>query len=124
MVKVADFYRRMPQVEVLWQDLPEDVILNTRQATSLLRGVQEGVNNALKHSGSERVEVNAACGAATLRIQISDQGRGFDPEENPAGFGLRNMQQRMAEAGGHVQVSSRKGEGTWVEIGLPLHPVV
>ncbi len=119
-VKLADLYRRVPQVEVSWQDLPEDVILNTRQATSLLRVVQEGVNNALKHSGSERVAVSAAYGAGTLRVQVSDEGRGFDPEENPAGFGMRNMRQRMEEIDGSVQVISRKGEGARIEIALPL----
>lgn len=118
-VKLADFYRRIPRVEVSWEDLPENVILNTLQATSLLRVVQEGVNNALKHSGSDRVEVHLDYEDA-LRIRVRDQGRGFDGEENAAGFGLRNMSQRMEEAGGRVQVISRKGEGTRVEIELPL----
>lgn len=119
-VKLADLYRRIPQVEVSWQDLPENVILNTQQATALLRVVQEGVNNALKHSGSDRVEVFADYDSKNFHIRIMDHGWGFDPEENTAGFGLRNMTQRMEEAGGHVQVVSRKGEGTRVEIALPL----
>lgn len=119
-VKLADLYRRVPQAEVSWQDLPEDVVLNTQQATSLLRVVQEAVNNALKHSGSERVEVEVDYMAGTLQVGVRDTGRGFDPEESTAGFGLRNMQQRMEEAGGRVQVVSRKGEGTRVEIELPL----
>lgn len=119
-VKLADLYRRIPQVEVLWHDLPEEVILNTQQATSLLRVVQEGVNNALKHSGSEGVKVHVDYAAGTLHVVVSDQGKGFDPEENAAGFGLKNMAQRMEEAGGQVQVASRRGEGTRVEIELPL----
>ncbi len=119
-VKLADLYRRIPHVEVSWQDLPEDIILNTQQATTLLRVVQEGVNNALKHSGSDRVEVHADHEAGALCIRVQDQGRGFDREENAAGFGLRNMSQRMEEAGGRVQVVSRKGEGTRVQIILPL----
>ena len=119
-VKLADFYRRIPQVEVDGQELPEDVILNTLQATSLLRVVQEAVNNALKYSGSDRVEVFSDYEAGTLRIRVRDDGAGFDPEESSTGFGLRNMQQRMQEAGGQVQVTSGKGEGTQVEIRLPL----
>lgn len=119
-VKLADLYRRIPQVEVSWQDLPENIMLNTQQATSLLRVVQESVNNALKHSGSERVEICAAYSAEALHVRVSDQGKGFNAEDVTAGFGLRNMSQRMEETGGRIEVLSREGEGTRVEIALPL----
>lgn len=119
-VKLADFYRRIPRVEVSWHELPEEVILNTQQATSLLRVVQEAVNNALKHSGSPSVEIRVDYKGATLFVVVSDRGKGFEQAENTSGFGLRNMSQRMEEAGGQVQVLSRRGEGTRIEMVLPL----
>ena len=58
---------------------------------------------------------------STLRIHIEDNGRGFDPAaEPPTGNGLRNLRQRFHALGGRFNLASRPGQGTTVEMTIPL----
>ena len=57
---------------------------------------------------------------ALLEIRISDNGRGFEPDSAKGGNGLRNLQTRMQEAGGDCRIESHRGQGTSVDLTLPL----
>jgi DNA-binding NarL/FixJ family response regulator len=54
-----------------------------------------------------------------LRIEVSDDGRGFDTEEVAAGMGTRGMQERVRGLGGELAVASEPGVGTWVTVEVP-----
>jgi signal transduction histidine kinase len=54
-----------------------------------------------------------------LTVSIKDEGRGFDPQVETEGFGLRGMRERVALAGGSLNVLSAPGKGTTVEASLP-----
>jgi signal transduction histidine kinase len=64
----------------------------------------------------------------SLRLLIADRGSGFDPagvlvaSESAAGFGLRGMRDRVELAAGRFELRSRAGEGTELEVELPLAP--
>jgi len=97
----------------------------TRRTPSLeaavYRIVQEGLNNALRHSGSHKVEIRLRQQAGRLRIRIQDWGSGFDPcAVDASRFGLRGMRKRVKLFGGRMAVRSAPGQGTRLIVELPL----
>ena len=93
--------------------------LHVEQA--LFRVAQEALANVARHSGANRVEVDLVYTAGTLTLEISDDGRGFDPAQDPGeGFGLQSMRERLTRLGGRVEVESAPGEGTTITCVCPL----
>ncbi|MDR2857209.1 MAG: hypothetical protein LBV50_05110 [Novosphingobium sp.] len=93
-------------------------LTDARVSADVMRLVQEGLTNALRHSGASRVDVELAAEGTALAISIRDNGRGFDPAAVPAGLGLRSMQTRTRRLGGTFAVRS-SGEGTELRFTLP-----
>jgi signal transduction histidine kinase len=82
------------------------------------RLVQEALNNAARHGGAERARVEISESDETLRIRVSDDGHGFDPDARSDGFGLVSMRERVALAGGALELRSSPG-GTTISAVLP-----
>lgn len=84
----------------------------------LLRCAQEGLANVRKHAeaASARLELTAASG--TVRLTVADDGRGF-PAEPSAGFGLAGLRDRLALAGGTLEVDGTPG-ATVLTARLPI----
>ena len=55
-----------------------------------------------------------------MRIRVSDDGRGFDPARENAGFGLSGMRERVELLDGELRITSEPGSGTQVLAELPL----
>jgi signal transduction histidine kinase len=87
--------------------------------TAVYRMVQEALTNVAKHARAERVRVAVGVTEGELRIEIRDDGVGFDPESAGEGFGLAGMQERVALAGGTLSVDSDAG-GTVLTACLPV----
>ena len=88
----------------------------------LLRCLQEALANVRKHAAATRIGVRASStpdGAAQLAV--IDDGRGFDVAARRDGFGLDGMTERVALAGGELDVSSSHG-GTTLVVRLPATP--
>jgi nitrate/nitrite-specific signal transduction histidine kinase len=86
----------------------------------LLRIIQEGLANVRRHANASRVVISLQAGANSLRVEIRDNGQGFDQSEVPEDkFGLRIMRERAASVGGRVSVNARRGEGTLLIVELP-----
>jgi signal transduction histidine kinase len=80
---------------------------------------REAVTNAIKHAGPNAdVEVVFEHGEE-WRLTVRDNGRGFDPDDVPMGFGLESMGARARGLGGSLYVMSAAGEGSTVEVTLP-----
>ncbi len=90
----------------------------------LLRIAQEAVTNALKHAGASRIGVKLQMEAHNLHLRIGDNGRGFDQQDvfsSRAGhFGLIGMRERAERLGGELRLASNPGEGTEVEVTVPI----
>jgi signal transduction histidine kinase len=82
-------------------------------------GIAEAMTNALKHSDTARIIVSLTRQNGHLEIGVSDNGQGF-AAENPPGFGLAALADRMAVLGGHLTVNSAPGHGTHVRMNIPL----
>lgn len=85
----------------------------------VLRAAQEALANVRKHSGARAVSVALRYSEAGVRLDVSDDGAGFDPEQVNGGYGLRGMRSRILQAGGSLRVRSRPGEGTVLSVEVP-----
>jgi signal transduction histidine kinase len=92
--------------------------LAARTEVVLLRTAQESLANVRKHAGAGRVEVTLDYGETTVRLEVRDDGRGFD-QTTASGFGLRGMRERAGQVGGTLRVVSRPGEGTSITVEVP-----
>ncbi len=85
----------------------------------LLRVCQEALANVRKHAHACRAGVRLSYRPASVRLEVEDDGAGFDPAAVNGGYGLRGMRARVGEAGGSLAVRSAPGEGTMLSIEVP-----
>jgi signal transduction histidine kinase len=81
--------------------------------------VSEGLTNVLKYADANRVVVRFHLEPDRLRIEVEDNGRGFDPSSVKVS-GLRGLEDRIEALGGRVEVVSSPGRGTLVRAFLPV----
>lgn len=82
----------------------------------------EAISNALRHANASHISVKAHQDNNLFHITITDDGQGFDLESlnNQKGLGLRNIQQRARIHGGQVLIDTAPGQGTRLEITIPV----
>ena len=78
--------------------------------------------NAMKHAGADHVAAELRGGAAEIRLEVVDDGIGFDPEASldGPGLGLIGMKQRLDLIAGGMTIESRPGAGTTVRAWVPV----
>jgi signal transduction histidine kinase len=77
--------------------------------------------NVVKHAEVHEARVRASGGADEISVVIVDDGRGFDPDTSPDGFGLNEtIRGRKRDIGGTATVSSAPDRGTLVELRVRL----
>src|SRR5690606_26625647 len=82
---------------------------------------QEAVSNAVRHGQAKRVTVSLDYRADAMRLTVSDDGNGFDPEATrPGHYGLVGMRERAAHVRGRLTIDSAPGRGTTVEASVPV----
>jgi signal transduction histidine kinase/ligand-binding sensor domain-containing protein len=89
----------------------------------LLHIAQEAANNANRHAQANEIRIALDYGAGSLTLSISDDGKGFDFEEGlrkTGHWGLKNMQERAAQIRGTCKIATATGQGTQIEIRVPL----
>ncbi|HZB09134.1 MAG TPA: PAS domain S-box protein [Rubrobacter sp.] len=99
------------------EDFPDE--LPEEQSKDLLRIVQEALANTRRHSGASHARVAAGTSPGKLWVEVSDDGRGFDPASMSAGTGTRGMRERARVLGGELEIFSRPDGGTRVRFEMP-----
>lgn len=82
---------------------------------TVFRILQEACNNACKYSGASELSVRFETDAEGMRLEVADNGAGFDlqqVQQGGRGFGLRSMRERALLSGGRLRILSRPGAGT------------
>jgi signal transduction histidine kinase len=85
----------------------------------VLRIAHEALHNAVRHAAARRVTVQLDGGEQRLRLEVSDDGIGFDPtdpELRSRHLGLTSMEERARELGGKLELRSAPGSGTTVTL--------
>ncbi len=99
-------------------ELASGIALSPQEREAVVRIASEAVANAAKHSGAEVLRLYLERLDAGMRLQVVDDGEGFDEEQPRRGFGLVTMKDRADALGGKLRIDSRRGAGTRVELEL------
>lgn len=97
----------------LAEDIPDEL------KTCIYRLVQEALHNITRHAKAKNVEVGLCQNADKLLLTIHDDGQGFMPHREK-GLGLLGMEERVKHLHGSFCIQSTLGEGTSVQVELPL----
>jgi signal transduction histidine kinase len=87
--------------------------------TTIYRLVQEALTNVVKHANATAVHVSVTLAGGWAKIEISDNGIGFDTEAPHAGFGLAGIHERVYLAGGEITIGSG-AQGTVLHARVPV----
>jgi signal transduction histidine kinase len=108
-----DFRLRTPTAE-------QNVKLGPEIRRQLFLVFKESVNNMVSHSACTQATIELVIENERLRLNLSDNGCGFDPARIRQGNGLRNMEERVQKLGGVIELSSSEGKGTAISLMVPL----
>ena len=104
----------------------EDERVDAGRATAAFRVLQEALTNVARHAQASSVRVRLWTEEARLRLEVRDNGCGI-PEATigeSTSLGLLGMKERVLSFGGTVDVHGASGEGTTVEVSIPLEETV
>jgi signal transduction histidine kinase len=99
--------------------------LDEAMKIAIFRIIQEALNNIIKHAQASNVNIHLAYSEKNVRINVFDNGVGFDPDQikqrrtSRPSLGLAGMEERAVLLGGTVAIQSRPGYGTEVEAVIP-----
>jgi len=102
-------------------EIDDDLSASPGAEALLFRTVQEGLRNVATHAAAENVSVCVARDGNQAWAEVSDDGCGFDPDEEAVEghFGLRALSDLLGDAGGRLRVWSAPGEGTVLRAEVP-----
>jgi two-component system sensor histidine kinase UhpB len=86
----------------------------------LYRVAQESLTNALRHSEAATVIVSLRSDSETIRLTVTDDGKGIPDRLSAATAGIAGMRERALLAGGRLSIGSRQGQGTEVQLTVPV----
>jgi len=95
------------------EQLPDEV------KVCVYRLVQEALNNAANHAEAKNAKVSVVQTADQIIVEITDDGRGFDPQRM-RGMGILGMEERVRRLAGSVTIQSAPGKGVSVKAELPI----
>jgi two-component system, NarL family, sensor histidine kinase DegS len=100
------------------------MVLQEGQELGIFRILQECLTNIAKHAQAKAVGIKVKFEPEMIRVEIVDDGKGFDPAKTPKNhYGLINMRERAKKANGEVAIESAPGKGTRVTLAVkPLPP--
>jgi len=101
-------------------DVMADLPLDEDLKLNIYRIVQEQIINIFKHASASEANVAIYPMGKSLFIEITDNGKGFDPLVKRKGVGITNMINRAELYNGAVHIDSRSGEGCRIEIRIPV----
>ncbi|WP_159542786.1 sensor histidine kinase [Streptococcus halichoeri] len=88
---------------------------------NLFRIAQEFISNTLKHAKASRIEVYLNQADNEIELKMLDNGIGFDMDEvRDLSYGLKNIEDRVDDLAGTVQIISQKGKGVSMDVRLPV----
>ncbi|MFN8354237.1 MAG: sensor histidine kinase [Spirosomataceae bacterium] len=79
-------------------------------------------NNIVKHSGATEAMFELLLKATQIQLFVTDNGKGFIPNNTSDGIGMRNIQERTEQLGGILKIHSEPNEGTLFSFYVPVNP--
>jgi PAS domain S-box-containing protein len=121
---LAEWFRDKHGLTVRLESRPGLPRVPEKTKTVLFQIVRELLFNVVKHSGAREARVQVAEIDKHIEVTVEDRGSGFDPEQvheadDPMGFGLLNIRERIEALGGTMRIESSRGAGTRVIVNTP-----
>lgn len=121
LAALTEDWARQGDVAAAFELAGETRRLPVRVESGLYRMAQEALSNVRRHAGARRVTVRLETLPRRVRLAIEDDGAGFEAGAVPEGrYGLIGLNERARLLGGKLRVESWPGEGTKVEVDVPL----
>jgi signal transduction histidine kinase len=99
--------------------LDSDMALSVVQWSALTRVLRELVSNAISHARATRVDIEGVFDGGRLTLQVSDNGRGRDPQAWSHGLGLGGVRKRVKQLGGDVEWRENTPQGICCQVSIP-----
>jgi signal transduction histidine kinase len=112
-------------IEIECTSVGAETTLPESTAFCIYRCCQEALNNALRHSEAARIQIEVSFDPGSVRLNVADSGKGFDPRallargSQVTDSGFWTIRQRVADLSGSFRVSTAHRQGTVVEIIIP-----
>ena len=90
--------------------------LDPKLEVMIYRIIHELVNNVLKHAEAKQITVQVMCETEYIAFIVLDDGKGFNSSIQPQGMGLENIRNRVASFNGRMDIMSKEGKGTEVNV--------
>ena len=102
--------------------VPPQFELADPYATAVFRIMQEALANAARHAGASRVDVAMTFRDGEIRVEVRDDGRGFDARHprKATSFGLVGLRERVHLVHGELRIDSAPGRGTCIDVRIPV----
>ena len=120
MRRHADELFTLRDIELQFNVPKDSLKLGVDVRRDLLLIFKEAVNNAARHSGCTKVDIDLQLQQSQLVLEIIDNGKGFDQSREGEGHGLRSMKRRAKALGGTVEIISSRGIETIIRLRIPL----
>lgn len=123
---LAETFRARYGIDITFDDDGQRKPLGPDLSGLLFQSAQELLINAAKHGQPSHVRVSCRRAGEQILIEVEDDGGGFEPAQidaagqNPHGFGLFSIRERLGPLGGDMQVRSSTGQGTSILLSVPL----
>jgi PAS domain S-box-containing protein len=99
---------KLPELPPIWQE-------------NLLHIGQEALTNTLKYADAKNFRAHLSCNVKGVRLELLDDGAGFELNDRDGGLGLTGMSERVEQMKGQLKITSAHGKGTKVVVALPLN---
>ncbi|MDO7170890.1 sensor histidine kinase [Mariniflexile sp. AS56] len=94
--------------------------VSNKKKIHIYRIIQESLHNIYKHANASHVKVSFELKNNVIWLQLTDDGAGFNVDKAKSGIGLKNMNSRIKEINGIIDITSQKDSGTTVTIQVPI----
>jgi signal transduction histidine kinase len=94
--------------------------ISNKNKIHIYRIIQESLHNIYKHAKASEIKISFTLKNNVICLEISDNGAGFDVNKAKSGIGLKNMNSRIEEIHGTIEIASKRNIGTTVTIKVPI----
>ncbi len=121
--KYVDAFKEQTGLDVTLMVTGTERRLEPYLEVMIFRAIQELLGNAARHSQAAVVKLQVDMGNDLVRVNIDDNGRGFDPEaaRNSKSLGLRLIRERAEMLGGNFSIDTAVGKGARIVFAVPAH---
>lgn len=118
----CDEFEKRSEIKTEFTSNMSSINLHPDLATGLFRIFQESLTNVSRHAGADRIDATLHYSGGNLKLEIHDNGIGFNPEEiaGKKTLGLLGMKERTLLMGGKFEITGKPGKGSSVIIEIPV----